>query len=187
MNKDLNNYRLDIDGVRALAVISVILYHLEFTYGENVLFTGGFTGVDVFFVISGYLITNLLYKEYTQNKNINIKNFFIRRARRLLPMLFFLLIIVFVFSYFFILPSFWNDISKTSLAITLFSANFYFLTNNFDYGLVTSNLNPLLHLWSLSVEEQFYLFFPFFLIFLLKKKFDLLKIIFSLIIISFFF
>lgn len=76
MSKDLNNnYRLDIDEVRAIAVISVILYHLEFTNGENILITGGFTGVDIFFVISGYLISNLLYKEYTQKKILVLKIF----------------------------------------------------------------------------------------------------------------
>ena len=83
MSKDLNNYRLDIDGIRAIAVISVILYHLEFAYGENVLFTGGFTGVDIFFVISGYVITSSIAGRENKSLIEFASNFYEKRVKRL--------------------------------------------------------------------------------------------------------
>ena len=95
------NYRKDIDGLRAIAVLSVILYHLEIKFYGNQIFTGGFVGVDIFFVISGYLITSILIDEFSTTNKISIINFYIKRARRILPALFFLLFSILFFSYFF--------------------------------------------------------------------------------------
>ena len=97
-------YRKEIDGLRAIAVISVILYHIKFDIGNFVLFKGGFVGVDVFFVISGCLISKILLTELKKTKTISIVDFYIRRARRILPVLFFILLILLIVGYFYLLP-----------------------------------------------------------------------------------
>ena len=89
-------YRSEIDGLRAIAVVSVILYHLKFNIGNFVLFKGGFVGVDIFFVISGYLISKILLTELKQTNTISVVNFYIRRSRRILPVLFFILLVVLI-------------------------------------------------------------------------------------------
>ena len=98
-------YRPEIDGLRAISVIAVIFYHLEIIIGNEKLFTGGFIGVDIFFVISGYLITSIIHKEIIQTKNISILNFYERRIRRILPILMTVSISFLLLSYIFSLPT----------------------------------------------------------------------------------
>ena len=177
--KSYNNsisYRSEIDGLRALAVVPVILFHAGFK-----IFKGGFLGVDIFFIISGYLITTILITEVQQGK-FSLINFYERRARRILPALFFLILICFIFSIFFLLPNDMQSFSKSIIFVNTFSSNFLFWQES-GYFDVESELKPLLHTWSLAVEEQFYILFPIFLI--LFWRFGV-KVVISIIITSFF-
>lgn len=149
-------YRREIDGLRAIAVLPVILFHAGFeTFG------GGFVGVDVFFVISGYLITTIILSELEQGK-FSIVNFYERRARRILPALYFLLFSVSVVATIIMLPSQLKDYGQSVLATITFLSNVYFYLK-IDYWAQSSEFLPLLHTWSLGVEEQYYLLFPIFL------------------------
>lgn len=169
MSKKIS-YRSEIDGLRAIAVIAVIIYHAEFYFNKNFLFPGGFLGVDIFFVISGYLITNILYNEFIITRSISIKNFYKRRAKRILPALFFLILVLTIISVFVLPPITQVTFAKSALSSIFFVSNFFFFQNNDDYFLDSTDQMQLLHTWSLSVEEQFYLFFPIILLFLLRKN-----------------
>ena len=149
----MERYRSDIDGLRALAVISVVLYHARVRWLE-----GGYVGVDVFFVISGYLITKYV-NEKIQEGNFSIGEFYERRVRRIMPALFFLLIIASILSCFALLPSELYSFSKAAIATTLFVPNIFFYRGA-GYFDTAARLKPLLHMWSLGVEEQFYIFLP---------------------------
>ena len=157
------NYIKQIDGLRGISILSVILYHF---FPE--VFIGGFIGVDIFFVISGFVISKILIEEYYFTKTISIKNFYVKRIKRIFPAFFLVIFISLIFSYFILLPVYLIDFSKSSLASIFFSSNFYFFFTNQSYAAISSNFKPLLHLWSLSVEEQFYLFFPIFILIILK-------------------
>jgi len=150
-------YRAEIDGLRALAVIPVILFHAGFE-----LFSGGFVGVDVFFVISGYLITTILIEDI-ENKRFSIVNFYERRARRILPALFFVMLVCIPFAWMWMLPSQMKDFSQSLVAVSLFASNILFWRES-GYFDVAAEEKPLLHTWSLAVEEQYYMLFPIFLI-----------------------
>ena len=150
-------YRPDIDGLRALAIIPVVLYHTDFS-----LFKGGFVGVDIFFVISGYLITFIIQEEIRQNK-FTLTGFYERRIRRIFPALFTVIFFCTLFAVFTMLPEGFEEFGESIVAATLFVANIYFLTES-DYFEAAAETKPLLHTWSLSVEEQFYLFFPLILL-----------------------
>lgn len=154
-------YRREIDGLRALAVIPVILFHAGFEY-----FGGGFVGVDIFFVISGYLIATIIIKELEKD-NFSISDFYERRARRILPALFFVMIVCIPFAWFWLLPSDMKDFSKSLVAVSFFASNILFW-NESGYFDTAAELKPLLHTWSLAVEEQYYLIFPILLILLWK-------------------
>lgn len=154
-------YRADIDGLRAVAVISVVLFHLGST-----IVKGGYVGVDVFFVISGYLITGILQNEIDA-RNFSILRFYDRRIRRIFPALFAVLIFCMLAAPFVLLPPEISDVAKSTIATSLFSSNMYFM-HVIDYFAAGAESNPLLHTWSLAVEEQFYIFFPL-LLFLLNK------------------
>jgi peptidoglycan/LPS O-acetylase OafA/YrhL len=149
-------YRKEIDGLRALAVLPVILFHAGFT-----TFSGGFVGVDIFFVISGYLITTIIVDEMGKG-SFSLLNFYERRARRILPALFFVMLCTLPFAWFWMLPTELKDYSKSLIAVPLFASNvlFYLTSGYFD---MASELKPLLHTWSLAVEEQYYVLFPVFL------------------------
>ena len=157
----INNYRPEIDGLRALAVIPVIFFHAGFS-----LFKGGYIGVDIFFVISGYLITNLIIIEIN-NKSFSITNFYERRARRILPALIFVILISSILSFVFLTKSELGSYFRSVNASLLFYSNFYFWKNQ-PYFIADSVHEPLLHTWSLSIEEQFYIFFPLILIYINK-------------------
>ncbi|MEM5493506.1 acyltransferase family protein [Hoeflea sp. AS16] len=151
-------YRAEIDGLRALAVVPVILFHAGFE-----LFGGGFVGVDIFFVISGYLITTILVEDI-ENKRFSIVKFYERRARRILPALFFVMLVCIPFAWMWMIPSEMKDFSKSLVAVSLFASNILFWKQT-GYFAADSDEKPLLHTWSLAVEEQYYLLFPVFLIF----------------------
>jgi peptidoglycan/LPS O-acetylase OafA/YrhL len=150
-------YRAEIDGLRALAVVPVILFHAGFE-----LFSGGFVGVDVFFVISGYLITTILIEDI-ENKRFSIVNFYERRARRILPALFFVMLVCLPFAWMWMLPSQMKDFSQSLVAVSLFASNILFWRES-GYFAAAAEEKPLLHTWSLAVEEQYYVLFPIFLI-----------------------
>jgi peptidoglycan/LPS O-acetylase OafA/YrhL len=150
-------YRAEIDGLRALAVLPVILFHAGFE-----LFSGGFVGVDVFFVISGYLITTILIEDI-ENKRFSIINFYERRARRILPALFFVMLVCIPFAWMWMLPSQMKDFSQSLFAVSLFASNILFWRES-GYFAPAAEEMPLLHTWSLAVEEQYYVLFPIFLI-----------------------
>lgn len=149
-------YRSEIDGLRAIAVVPVILFHAGFE-----IFSGGFVGVDVFFVISGYLITTIIINEMDEGK-FSLLSFYERRARRILPALFFVVLCCIPFAWFLLLPSDMKDFSQSLVAVATFSSNILFWRES-GYFDTAAELKPLLHTWSLAVEEQFYILFPLFL------------------------
>jgi len=156
-------YRSEIDGLRALAVIPVIFFHLGLE-----TFSGGFVGVDVFFVISGFLITTLLLKDL-KNGTFSLSNFWLRRAKRILPAIFFVIILSIPWAWLSMLPQNFSDYSLSILATLLFSSNIFFWFKS-GYFSPSSEEIPLLHTWSLAVEEQFYIFFPLILLLFWKYK-----------------
>jgi peptidoglycan/LPS O-acetylase OafA/YrhL len=153
------NYRRELDGLRAIAILPVILFHAGFEW-----FSGGFIGVDVFFVISGYLITLNILSEMEAGQ-FSLGSFYERRVRRILPALFFVLAACTVFALFFMLPKQTIEFSRGLVAIPLFSSNILFGLES-NYFATAAELNPILHTWSLSVEEQFYVAFPLFMLLL---------------------
>lgn len=159
-------YRPEIDGLRAVAVVAVILFHAGF-----VPFSGGFVGVDVFFVISGYLITSLIYEEISAG-NFSLARFYERRARRILPALYLICLACVPFAYFWMFPSDLQDFSESLIAVNLFVSNVLFWLES-GYFDTAAELKPLLHTWSLAIEEQFYIFFPLLLLLLraLSRRF----------------
>jgi hypothetical protein len=169
-------YRPEIDGLRALAVIPVIFFHAGF---EN--FKGGFIGVDIFFVISGYLIASIILEEKHAQK-FTLINFYERRARRILPALFFVMILCIPFAWFWMLQEDLVIFSKSLIFVTAFSSNILFWKTS-SYFQALSELNPLLHTWSLAIEEQFYLIFPLFLI--IFWRLGLLRIFIIILILTF--
>ena len=154
------NYRPEIDGLRAIAVFSVIFYHAEITLFGSQLFKGGFIGVDIFFVISGYLITSIILKELHKTGFFSFINFYKRRARRILPALLFVMLISLPFAWIYFYPIDLVSFAKSILYSLGFSSNFYFHYSGLEYGSPEGILKPFLHTWSLSVEEQYYILFP---------------------------
>ena len=162
------NYRSEIDGLRAIAVIAVILYHAQVTISGYSPFKGGFIGVDIFLVISGYLITSIIYKELVTTGNFSFKNFYERRVRRIIPALLFVIVLSLPLFWMYLLPKKLVEFAKSILYSLGFSSNFYFWFTGLKYGADDSLLLPFLHTWSLAVEEQYYILFP--IIFLLIFK-----------------
>ena len=150
-------YRPEIDGLRAVAVVPVILFHagLE-TFG------GGYVGVDVFFVISGYLITTILIDELGRGE-FSILRFYERRARRILPALFFVILCCLPFAWAWMLPSELYSFAASLIAVSFFASNILFWRQN-GYFAAAAEEKPLLHTWSLAVEEQYYVLFPIYLV-----------------------
>jgi len=146
-------YRREIDGLRAVAVVPVMLFHAGYkTFG------GGYIGVDVFFVISGYLITKTLLEDI-ERREFSLVSFYERRARRILPALFFIIFMIVPFAWFLLLPEQMVLFGRSVVYTALFASNFFFYHQQ-GYFSENSELQPLLHTWSLAVEEQFYLIFP---------------------------
>ena len=162
MTAKTDRYRRDIDGLRAIAVMSVVLYH--YAPGS---FPGGFVGVDVFFVISGYLITRLIHDAVIANK-FSFANFYLRRVRRLFPALLFTLLASTIAAVLILSPNHLTQYGG-SLVSAIFSVSNFFFWRQSGYFDTTADTKPLLHTWSLSVEEQFYLVWPAVLFLLLTK------------------
>lgn len=156
LSKISSNYRPDVDGLRAIAIIPVVFYHAGFTS-----FGGGFVGVDVFFVVSGYLITSLILPEAIQGK-FSIVNFYERRIRRIFPPLFTMMLVTLAVSYWLMWPLAFKDFGQSLVAATAFASNFLFWMRQ-GYFDSPAETRPLLHTWSLAVEEQFYIVFPVYL------------------------
>jgi peptidoglycan/LPS O-acetylase OafA/YrhL len=150
-------YRPEIDGLRALAVVPVILFHAGYPW-----VSGGYVGVDVFFVISGYLITKLIYEEI-RTDTFSIARFYERRIRRILPALMLVCAACIPFAWAWLLPKEFKEFGQSLVAVATFVSNIYFY-NNADYFAAPTETTPLLHTWSLAVEEQFYVVFPLILV-----------------------
>ena len=165
-------YRPEIDGLRAIAVMSVIVFHAGFVVefkNENFSFLpGGFLGVDIFYVISGYLISYLIL-EKLKLKSFSFLDFYERRARRLLPVLFLVISVSLAAGYILMLPRQYLELSNSSISSLFFFSNIWFYFSD-NYFAESSLVKPLLHTWSLSIEEQFYIFFPPLLVFFYLKK-----------------
>lgn len=146
-------YRTDIDGLRSLAVLPVLFFHAGFS-----LFSGGYVGVDIFFVISGFLITNILMRELEEN-NFSVLNFYQRRARRILPALFSALFFTSVAAAFILPPELFREYGQSLVSVVLFVSNIFFYFDGGYFSFAAEKI-PLLHTWSLAVEEQFYIFVP---------------------------
>ena len=146
-------YRKEIDGLRALAVVPVILFHANFP-----MFAGGYVGVDVFFVISGFLITSIILAEI-EAKTFTVLGFYERRARRIMPALYFVMCCSIPFSWLWMPPAQLKSFTDSLVATALFCSNFLFWSES-GYFTTAAAEKPLLHTWSLAIEEQFYLFFP---------------------------
>lgn len=155
-------YRPEIDGLRALAIISVLIFHLNSNW-----LPGGFLGVDIFFVISGFLITKIITNEILDNR-FSYKNFYNRRIKRIYPVFILVMAMVSVFSSLIFLRHEAEQLRKTIELATVFFSNFY-LAHRQGYFDLSANENPVLHIWSLAVEEQYYLLFPIFLTLAYKK------------------
>lgn len=154
-------YRPEIDGLRALAVLPVILFHAGSSF-----FSGGFVGVDIFFVISGYLITGIIIADIDKGA-FSIMRFYERRARRILPALLLVVIACMPFAWLWMLPSQFSEFSKSVVSVVFFASNVFFWKQA-GYFAPASEEAPLLHTWSLSVEEQFYIVFPILLLLLAR-------------------
>jgi peptidoglycan/LPS O-acetylase OafA/YrhL len=146
-------YRADIDGLRAIAILSVVAFHVRLPFSH-----GGFIGVDIFLVISGYLIGSLVYRDICAS-NFSIVRFYQRRVKRILPALFFVLVFVYVIAFVFLSPSEISNVCAEAIAAVSSSSNIYYLLRS-DYFGSGAEFKPLLMTWSLGIEEQFYLFFP---------------------------
>ena len=164
MSNNKSKYLPSIDSLRALAVLAVIIYHVDVNY-----LPGGFLGVDLFFVLSGYLISSLIIKEYKKTGSVNLYNFYIRRARRLLPAVYFMITIGLVVMVLF------NEVllRKSHLDAIfgyIYSSNWWYIFHKLDYFDSFGAQSPFKHLWSLAIEEQFYMIFPLLFLLVNRKK-----------------
>ena len=167
------SFRQDINGLRAISVLAVVFYHADIEF-----FKGGWLGVDVFFVISGYLISNIIVSQINEGI-FSFRNFYIRRIKRILPALFSTLLLTIPFAYFLLPPKAMEEFIDSMLASIFFFANYHFMNLDF-YVAESTKFMPLLHTWSLAIEEQYYLLFPLFAFIIYKyfKKYFTLFIIF---------
>ncbi len=171
-------YMPGLDGVRAVAVIAIIIYHLNPQW-----LSGGFLGVDTFFVISGYLITSLLLTEYHNTGKIKLMSFWLRRVKRLIPAVLFLVMGVIVLSLIF-MPTEIQKVRADSIAAIFYVSNWWYIMQNVDY-FEQFAVQPLKHLWSLAIEEQFYLVFPIVLLSLFSfiRRLKSIRIIFLILLV----
>ncbi|MDB4360074.1 acyltransferase [Akkermansiaceae bacterium] len=165
------HYRPEIDGLRAISVIGVVLFHLELG------FPGGFVGVDVFFVISGYLITGILLRQLGEDR-FSLMEFWARRVRRIVPAAMVMVVGALLIGAFLQTPERYASLARSAMAHVLMASNCYF-TRDQGYFAEKSDHEPLLHTWSLSVEEQFYLIFPLIVCFVWKRAPQRLALVFT--------
>ena len=159
------NYLRTVTSLRGVSVLAVLLYHSKYQF-----FSSGYLGVDVFFVISGFLIGNIIFSEI-ENNNFKFTNFYLKRIRRLVPSLIFTILFSIILSYIFLLPQDYK-VFNSSIPYTLFFAGNIFFWKTNDYFSPATDIMPLSHLWSLSIEEQFYLIFPISIFLLFRNKFS---------------
>ena len=171
------SYRPEIDGLRAVSVLAVVLYHAEFFYRGDLILGGGFIGVDVFFVVSGYLICHVILQDLKRG-DFSFLRFYEKRARRILPILFTVMIASLPFAWQLMMPKMMREYAGSVLSSLVFGSNFWFWRED-SYWAEPSALKPFLHTWSLSVEEQFYLLFPIFLLLLWRWKRDWILPVFA--------
>ncbi len=157
-------YRKEIDGLRGIAIIPVILYHLNIPF-----FSGGYIGVDIFFVISGFLITSIIHNNIKEKK-FSLLDFYERRLRRIIPILYLILILSIPFTLINFIEVDSRNFFESLFAVITFSSNFLFWLEEGEYFTRENSLKPLLHTWSLSIEMQFYIIFPLIIIILEKVK-----------------
>ena len=162
MHNHTHSFRADIAGLRALAVLPIVLFHAGLSQ-----LAGGFVGVDVFFVISGFLITGIIIRDVNQD-SFSVLEFYRRRVARIFPALILVLAFTLAAGALWMLPNEMRDLGASSAAASLFTSNFYFLLTT-DYFGGAAEAKPLLHTWSLAVEEQFYLFYPVMILLILKR------------------
>lgn len=167
-------YRKEIDGLRAFAIIPVIFFHAGLQS-----FSGGFVGVDVFFVVSGYLIATLIISQLSIN-TFSLHHFYIRRVRRILPALFIMMLVSIPFAWILLLPSDMKEFSQSMVSVVIFLSNILFWMKS-GYFDTSTEIKPLIHTWSLSIEEQFYILFPVMCIIIFKFSKRNFLLIFSLI------
>ena len=167
------NYRWDIQGLRALAVLAVVIFHISPSR-----LPGGYLGVDIFFVISGYLIIGFICRDVYAQK-FNLSAFYVKRIKRLFPALFATVLATIVGAYFLLLPEETTVFAKSVISTLLYVSNMFFYTQS-DYFAADLELAPLLHTWSLSVEEQFYILFPILLIVIIKFRAAQLQVILAI-------
>ena len=173
-----SSYRPDVDGLRAVAVLLVVAFHAFPGWVP-----GGFIGVDVFFVISGFLISQIILRE-ARAGSFSFLNFYARRFRRILPALILVLISVWAMGWIYLLPAEFTSLGKHILAGATFVSNFR-LYGEAGYFDLAAEYKPLLHLWSLGVEEQFYLLYPLFLVWLVRRQHNLTSWLLGTVILSF--
>ena len=161
--KERSGKILEIQGLRALAATLVLIFHAK-------LISGGFIGVDIFYVISGFLITGLLLKELQTNGRISLKAFYLRRSKRLLPASFLVLFVTAIFAWLVLPPVARGSIGRDLIATALYISNYLFAWWENDYQNLNATPSPFIHYWSLAVEEQFYIFWPLYIIALAKLK-----------------
>lgn len=162
------SYRNEIDGLRAVAILVVVIYHAEIFFRGFHLFKGGYIGVDVFFVISGYLITSIILRQL-QDKTFTLKAFYEKRTRRILPAFYAVILVSMPFAWLYLTPKALKEYSGSILSAMVSMSNFWFWKED-SYTAEASSLKPFLHTWSLSIEEQFYIFFPLLLMLLFKYR-----------------
>lgn len=175
------NHRNEIDGLRAIAVLSVILYHARFDFYDTIIFSNGFLGVDIFFVISGFLITRITVNKIIDN-SFSIKNFYLHRIRRIFPMFYLVFFVCTPCAWYILLPDDFVRYQESLLTSVFFISNIFFQNISLEYGAKDSLLNPLTHTWSLSIEEQFYIIFPISILLLLKFNIRYVLIFISIVI-----
>jgi peptidoglycan/LPS O-acetylase OafA/YrhL len=172
------NYRKDIDGLRAIAILSVFIYH-----GFPNLLPGGFVGVDIFFVISGYLISFAIFDGIDKG-NFSFSDFYVRRARRIFPALIASLIAIYIVGLLVLLPGELTRLGKNIASAATFTLNFV-LKQNTGYFDAAGEQNAALHLWSLCIEEQFYMLFPPLFLLISKIRLNRILVIITIILSSF--
>ena len=180
-----NNHRPTIYGLYGLAIFSIVVHQAEITILDNQIFKGGFIGVDIFFAISGYLLTLVILKGMVSANYFSLKNFYKEGIKKLLPVILFVMLVSLPLAWIFLFPTYLIDFSKSVITSLSFSSNFYFHYSGKEFGSEIGLLSPFLHTWALSVLVQFYIIFPIFLLILCKffRKY-LISILILLFIIS---